>query len=135
MDWKAVLNDKRKSIQIQLKDMRKQLTQAKPGTDLRSKIRSVIEQLEKEEKRYDVRKNEPVKLSNGLVINAKLAKGYLKKLKGLPVEFKLGDSSLEISYRSKNAKGKLTLVDMREYFIGLDLPVKEADEDGQISFT
>lgn len=135
MDWKAVMNDKRKSIQIQLKDMRKQRTKARRDNTVLNKIVSVIEQLEIEEKRYDVRKNEPVKLSNGVVINAKLAKEYLKKLKGLPVEFTLGDSSLEISYRTKNGKGKLTLVDMREYFIGLDLPVKEADEDGQISFT
>jgi hypothetical protein len=128
------MNDKRKSIQGQLKDMRKQRTKARMDNTLLKKIQGIIEQLEIEEKRYDVRKNEPVKLSNGLVINAKLAKEYLKKLKGLPVEFKLGDSTLEISYRTKNAKGKLTLVDMREYFIGLNLPVKEADEDGQISF-
>ncbi len=76
-----------------------------------------------------------VRFPNGVVVSAKIIKEYVKKLKSTPVEFTLSDTALEISFHTREAKGRLVLTDMSKDFIGLDLPVKEVGEDGQISFT
>jgi len=135
MDWKERMDKQRKAIQSNIQNLKKQYTKAKDDRVLREKLEGAINRLGIEADRYDARKVEPVRLPNGLVVNAKLVKAYLTKIKGNPIEFKLAELDFQISFETKYSKGRLILSDMHEYFIGWDLPVKEVDEDGQISFT
>lgn len=123
MDWKERMDEMREITQTNIKSTKKQIKQTKPRSDLRNRLDSQLIYLEAEVERYNSRKVHPVRLDNGSVINMKTVNDFLKKLKrGTSHEVKISDEDVQIVYKTSHGKGRLTLIDMRERYVGWSLP-------------
>lgn len=88
------------------------------------KLTQEIDKLSRKTRYYSQTKAEPVRFENGLVVNAKQVKAYLKKLpKHAVVEVDLTDDMLTINWNVVGAgKGRLILKNLAHHYPGFVLP-------------
>jgi hypothetical protein len=136
MNLKEQMGTALQSINEDLRDLKKRQKAAKKAGKPDFKLNDQIENRENQKKFYMATKTEPVRFENGLVVNAKLVKEYLKKVpKKAVVSAELNVDMLTIRFNVfAGSMGRLNLKDLSSRYKGFDLPKGEALFDG-IDFT
>lgn len=113
-----------KELNLELNVLRKKQRSLIKAGKPDHKLTGEIERLSRKTRYYSQTKAEPVRFENGLVVNAKQVKAYLKKLpKHAVVEVDLSDDLLTINWNIVGAsKGRLMLKNLAHYYPGFVLP-------------
>lgn len=122
MGYKQELQSKQNEVKDLLKSLKKQRTKAKKEKADKQSLLTLdrkIEKLASDVIRYSPSKYELYKLSNGKIVNLKILKAFLKRLKGANfVAFQELEDSLVVGYSSngRQVNGKFTLYAFEDGF-------------------
>jgi hypothetical protein len=111
---KELLAEKRdtlKNLKVKLKELEKE----KINHATQAQLQEEIKYLEGYIRRFKPSNMEPVKVGQ-IVINYKLYKDFIKKLKGYRVITQLDDARLIIRYSNRQVHGELKLLDISSHF-------------------
>lgn len=124
LDLQEMMKAELKSIGVRINILKKQHRELEKENKPRYQVTEKIERLEKQKKFYQASKSEPVRFKNGVVINAKLVKEYLKKLpRSATVAFNIGAHSLTVVWESHHyGKGSFVFLDLADWYEGFALP-------------
>lgn len=116
------------SIGARITILKKQYRELEKENKPRYSVEQQIERLEKQKKYYQASKSEPVQLENGVIVNARLVKAYVKKLpRSAVITYTPGPSSLTVSWESfsEKAKGSFVFLDQADWYLGFPIPPED----------